>query len=93
MPPRNVANVLRRRGIEVTAKDVQNIHDAKGYSAALVARELVTPFEENLDKQGWYMNVVKDETGKLAYVFWISVEQLAIARRFPSDPSRQYLSK
>ena len=45
MPPRNVVNFMRRRGVELTAKDVQNIYDKKGYSSALDAHELVTRLE------------------------------------------------
>ena len=83
MPPRNVVNFMRSRGVEITAKQVQNIYDEKGYSSALDAHELVNRLEEKGDKHGWYTHVVKDDTGKLSHVFWMSVEQFAIARRFP----------
>ena len=34
-------------------------------------------------KHGWYTHVVKDDTEKLSHVLWMSVEQIAIAQRFP----------
>ena len=83
MPPRNVVNFMRSRGVEITAKQVQKFYDEKGYSLALDAHELVNRLEEKEDKHGWYTHVVKDDTGKLSHVFWMSVEQFAIARRFP----------
>ena len=83
MPPRNVVNFMKKRGVELTAKQVQNIYDDKGYSSVLDAHELVTRLEEKSDRHGWYINVVKDDNGKLIHVFWMSVEQIAIARRFP----------
>ena len=64
MPPRNVVNFMRRRGVELTAKDVQNINDDKGYSSAMDAHELVTRLEDKRDKHGWHLNVVKDESGE-----------------------------
>ena len=82
MPPRNVVHFMRNRGVEITAKQVQNIYDAKGYSSALDAHELVNRLEEK-GEHGWYTHVVKDDIGKLSHVFWMSVEQIAIARRFP----------
>ena len=82
MPPRNVVHFMRNRGVEITAKQVQNIYDDKGYSSALDAHELVNRLEEK-GKHGWYTHVVKDVIGKLSHVFWMSVEQIAIARRFP----------
>ena len=33
MHPRNVVSFMRKRGVELTAKDVQNIYDKKGYSS------------------------------------------------------------
>ena len=81
-PPRNVVHFMRSRGVEITAKQVQNIYDDKGYSLALNAHKLVNRLEER-GKHGWYTHVVKDDTGKLFHVFWMSVEQIAIARRFP----------
>ena len=83
MPPRNVVNFMRSRGVEIIAKHVQNIYDEKGYSSALDTRELVNRLEEKGDKHGWYTHVVKDDIGKLSHVFWMSVEQIAIARRLP----------
>ena len=74
---------MRNRGVELTAKDVQNIYDQKGYSSAMDAHEVVTRLEEKQDKHGWCVNVVKDGTGKLTRVLWMSIEQIAIARRFP----------
>ena len=65
------------------AKDVQNIYDRKGYSSAMHAHELVTRLEERRDKHGWYVNVVKDGTEKLTHVFWICIERIVHARRFP----------
>ena len=47
MAPRNVVKFMRRRGVELRAKDVQNIYDANGYSSAL---ELVTRVEKKRDK-------------------------------------------
>ena len=82
MPPRNVVHFMRNRGVEITAKQVKNIYDAKGYSSALDAHELVNRLEEK-GEHGWYTHVVKDDIGKLSQVFWMSVEQIAIARRFP----------
>ena len=73
---------MRNRGVEITAKQVQNIYDAKGYSSALDAHELVNGLEEK-GEHGWYTHVVKDDIGKLSHVFWMSVEQIAIARCFP----------
>ena len=83
MPPRNVVRFMRMREVELTAKDVQKIYDKKEYSSALHPHELVTRLEEKRDRHGWYINVVKDDTGKLTHFFWMSVEQIAIARRFP----------
>ena len=83
MPPRNVVNFMQSRGVEITAKRVQNIYDDKGYSSALDAHELVKRLEEKGGKHGWYINVVRDDIGKLSLVFWMSVEQITIARRFP----------
>ena len=71
---------MRRQGVEPTAKNVQNIYDQKGYPSATDAHELVTRPEQKRDKWGWYVNVVKDGTGKLTHVFWMSVERVAIAR-------------
>ena len=82
MPPRKVVDFMRNRGVEITAKQVQNIYDEKGYSSALDAHELVNRFEEK-GKHGRYTHVVKDDTEKLSHVFWMSVEQIVIARRFP----------
>ena len=82
MPPRNVLHFMRNRGVEITAKHVQNIYDHKGHSSALDAHEWVNRLEEK-GKHGWYTHVVKDDIGKLSHVFWMSVEQIAIARRFP----------
>ena len=79
MPPRNVVHFMRNRGVEITAKQVQNIYDAKGYSSALDAHELVNRLEEK-GEHGWYTHVVKDDIGKLSHVFWMRVEQIAIAR-------------
>ena len=83
MPPRNVVNFKRSRAVGITAKQVQNISDDKGYSSALDAHELVNRLEEKGGKHGWYTHVVEDDIGKLSHVFWMSVEQIAIARRFP----------
>ena len=69
--------------MEITAKQVQNFYDGKGYSSALDAHELVNGLEEKGDKHGWYTHVVKDDIGKLSVAFWMSVEQIAIAQRFP----------
>ena len=71
MPPRNVVNFMRSRGVEITAKQVQNIYDEKGYPSALDAHELVNRLEEKGNKHGWYTHVVKDDTGKLSHVFWM----------------------
>ena len=49
----------------------------------LDAHELVTRLDEKRDRHGWYTNVVYTDTGKLTHVFWMSIEQIAIARRFP----------
>ena len=83
MPPRNVVNYMRRRGVELTAKQVQNAYDNKGCASALDAHELVTRFEEKRDKHSRYINAVKDDTGKLTHVFWMNVEQIVMAERFP----------
>ena len=32
MAPRNVVHFMRNRGVEITAKQLQNIYDHKGYS-------------------------------------------------------------
>ena len=82
MPPRNVVHFMRNRGVEITAKQVQNSYADKGYSSALDAHELVNHLEEK-GKHGWYTHVVKDDNGKLSHVFWMSFKQIAIARRFP----------
>ena len=46
-------------------------------------QKLVTRLEEKPDRHWWYINVVKDDTGKLIHVLRMSVEQIAVARRFP----------
>ena len=48
---------------------MQNIYDNKGYSSAMHAHEVVTPLEEKRDKHGGYVNVVKEDSGKLTQVF------------------------
>ena len=44
---------------------------------------MVNLLEEKGDKHGWYTHVVKEDIGKPSHVFWMSVEQIDIARRFP----------
>ena len=43
----------------------------------------MTRLEEKQDRHGSYITVVKDDTRKLTHVFWMSIEQIAIPRRFP----------
>ena len=52
MPPRNVVHFMRNRGVEITAKQVQNIYDHKGYSSALDAHELVTALRKRANMGG-----------------------------------------
>ena len=52
MPPRKVVNFIRKREVELTAKEVQNLYDKKGYSSALDAHELVTRLEEKRENTG-----------------------------------------
>ena len=80
--PRHVMNFMRRWGVELTAKDVQNIYDGKEYFSTLDSHELVTRLDKKRNQHGWYMNVVKDVNSNLTHVFWMSVEQIAIARCF-----------
>ena len=80
--PRNVVDFTRNRGVELSANDVQNIYDEKGYPSTMDAHELVTRLEEKQEKHEWCVNVVKDARVKLTHVFQISIEQIIHARRF-----------
>ena len=84
VPPRNIVEFMRKRGYHnITPKHIHNLFEEHGYSSAYDAHELLTTLQKKRDIEGWYVDLKRDCKGRLSHVFWMSKEQITLARRFP----------
>ena len=84
MPYRNIIEFMRKRGYyNITAKDIHNHLEKYAYSPSYDAHEPVTTLEKKRDVEVWYVDFKQVGEGHLSHVFWMSKEQITLARRVP----------
>ena len=82
--PRNIVEFMRKRGYNnITAKNIPHIFEDHGCSSAYDVHELLSPSKKKRDVEVGYAQYKRVCEVRLSYVFWISKEQITLARRFP----------